>query len=214
MSKHRRHGFTRPSAATAGFTIVELLIVIVVIAILAAITIVAYNGIQARASNVKITSAVNTLEKAVQLWHVDTGNLPYSGGSSTATMPVTPTNGEACPGATTTGGWVASGSGYSCGLEDLLKAYKLIPSTLISSLPPNKNTNNSYKQTLMFYQCSALSNIHGYILMWYLDSPSSTEAANFDTEWQKCANSSTATANSSIYYTNYGMRNGKFMVLD
>ena len=32
-----------------GFTIVELLIVIVVIAILAAITIVAYNGIQNRA---------------------------------------------------------------------------------------------------------------------------------------------------------------------
>ena len=32
-----------------GFTIVELLIVIVVIAILASITIVAFNGIQARA---------------------------------------------------------------------------------------------------------------------------------------------------------------------
>ena len=39
-----------------GFTIVELLIVIVVIAILAAITIVAYNGIQARA---KATSGQN-----------------------------------------------------------------------------------------------------------------------------------------------------------
>ncbi len=33
-----------------GFTIVELLIVIVIIAILAAITIVAYNGIQNRAN--------------------------------------------------------------------------------------------------------------------------------------------------------------------
>ena len=33
----------------SGFTIVELLIVIVVIGILAAITIVAYNGIQSRA---------------------------------------------------------------------------------------------------------------------------------------------------------------------
>lgn len=36
-------------AAKRGFTIVELLIVIVVIAILAAITVVAYNGIQNRA---------------------------------------------------------------------------------------------------------------------------------------------------------------------
>lgn len=35
----------------AGFTIVELLIVVVVIAILAAITIVSYNGIQERAKS-------------------------------------------------------------------------------------------------------------------------------------------------------------------
>jgi prepilin-type N-terminal cleavage/methylation domain-containing protein len=41
-----------------GFTIVELLIVIVVIGILAAITIVAYNGVQQRA---KVTSANNDL---------------------------------------------------------------------------------------------------------------------------------------------------------
>jgi prepilin-type N-terminal cleavage/methylation domain-containing protein len=38
----------------SGFTIVELLIVIVVIAILAAITVVAYNGIQDRARNSSI----------------------------------------------------------------------------------------------------------------------------------------------------------------
>lgn len=40
-----------------GFTIVELLIVIVVIAILAAITIVAYNGVQTSASNSALKSA-------------------------------------------------------------------------------------------------------------------------------------------------------------
>lgn len=39
-----------------GFTIVELLVVIVVIAILASITIVSYNGIQSRANNAAVQS--------------------------------------------------------------------------------------------------------------------------------------------------------------
>ena len=48
-----------------GFTIVELLIVIVVIAILAAITIVAYNGIQNRAkASSASTLAANIAKKA------------------------------------------------------------------------------------------------------------------------------------------------------
>ena len=39
-----------------GFTIVELLVVIVVIGVLAAITIVAYNGMQARAYNASLVN--------------------------------------------------------------------------------------------------------------------------------------------------------------
>lgn len=50
-----------------GFTIVELLIVVVVIAVLAAITIVAYNGIQKRAGTATYTAAVDGLEKQIRL---------------------------------------------------------------------------------------------------------------------------------------------------
>lgn len=65
-----------------GFTIVELLIVIVVIGILAAITIVAYNGVQARAKATAVVSGIKSVEKAFRIlaieqdkstWWRDTG---------------------------------------------------------------------------------------------------------------------------------------------
>jgi type II secretion system protein G len=62
-----------------GFTIVELLIVIVVIGILAAITIVAYNGIQSRARDTARTSGINGVQKALELYRVDNGAYPSVG---------------------------------------------------------------------------------------------------------------------------------------
>lgn len=59
-----------------GFTIVELLIVIVVIGILAAITIVAYNGVQTRAENNKTSAAVNQSIKLLMLYKELNGNYP------------------------------------------------------------------------------------------------------------------------------------------
>ena len=52
---------------SSAFTIVELLVVIVVIGILAAITIVSYNGIQGRAQISKINEDLATLSRAIQL---------------------------------------------------------------------------------------------------------------------------------------------------
>ena len=66
----------------SGFTIVELLIVIVVIAILAAISIVAYNGIQTRAENNKTAQGLAAYAKALALYAVDNGTYP-----STTTYP-------------------------------------------------------------------------------------------------------------------------------
>ena len=62
----------------SGFTIVELLIVIVVIGILAAITIVAYNGIQQRGRDTRMISDLTNASKQLELYNVDNVSFPTS----------------------------------------------------------------------------------------------------------------------------------------
>lgn len=59
-----------------GFTIVELLIVIVVIAILATISIVVYNGVQNRAYNVSIQSDLKNIATKIELYKAEQGVYP------------------------------------------------------------------------------------------------------------------------------------------
>jgi prepilin-type N-terminal cleavage/methylation domain-containing protein len=63
---------------TSGFTIVELLIVIVIIGILAAITIVAYNGIQERARISSLQSSLTSIGKMAQVYQTNDGTFPAS----------------------------------------------------------------------------------------------------------------------------------------
>jgi type II secretion system protein G len=64
-----------------GFTIVELLIVIVVIGILAAITVVAYGSIQGKAKYNKVNTELVAMRKAIELYKVDNGTYPPTAGS-------------------------------------------------------------------------------------------------------------------------------------
>lgn len=66
--------------AVSGFTIVELLIVIVVIAILATISIVTYAGIQTRASNTQTIDAAKQYVKAFHLYAIDNSDYPNANG--------------------------------------------------------------------------------------------------------------------------------------
>jgi prepilin-type N-terminal cleavage/methylation domain-containing protein len=75
--KHRP-GARSNSYTSFGFTIVELLVVIVVIGILAAITIVSYTGISQKANNASLVSDLTNASQQLKLYYVDHGTYPTS----------------------------------------------------------------------------------------------------------------------------------------
>ena len=69
---------SKESHISKAFTIVELLVVIVIIGILAAITIVSYSGINRRAIAVSLTSDLSSDAKLLKLYNVDHSVYPDS----------------------------------------------------------------------------------------------------------------------------------------
>lgn len=189
------------SAAARGFTIIELLIVVVIIAILAAITIVAFNGVQDRARDTRIRAAAADIEKAVRRFALETGKQPYSGYGSTG-----PVNDLTCPGVTIANGFAGS-QVYQCTLEDLLVSAKLIPAGYISKLPgnPNYSTVSGGGLSLMLYQCGPAAN-DTYAIYWALKNPTSNDTTGINNTLNTCANSVSIR-------DSWGMRAGKIIQL-
>lgn len=107
----------------SGFTIVELLIVIVVIAVLAAISIVAYTGIQGRARDAQRIQDMNTIVKALEVYKTIHDEYPTAVSTNEA------------------GGWEISHNGTSA--TNFLSALKS-STTGVSSVPVDPtNTTQS-----------------------------------------------------------------------
>ena len=144
----------------SGFTIVELLIVIVVIAILAAITIVAYSGIQSRAKDSKRQEDLANVQRALEIYHATNGGYP------------------ACTGGTYQPGTATQ----SCALSTIATA--LVPST-IGSLPtdPVNSGQKIYRYGVGWKytaRCTTVTNnSDNYLLGAALDDTSQAACAGF-----------------------------------
>ncbi len=69
-----------------GFTIVELLIVIVVIGILAALVVVTYNGIQQKARDTERKTDINALHGQFEAYQAQNGKYPTLANANDATF--------------------------------------------------------------------------------------------------------------------------------
>lgn len=166
-----------------GFTIVELLIVIVVIAILAAISIVAYSSFTARASDTRVREGAAQFEKALYLWAAESPDLRPLGNSGASTAGVV--NGNCSNGSGA--GFVASGR-YACTTEDILHDAGYLPAGFVGSLP--RNTHYGGRQdgdhSMMPYSCNN-AGVGRYVLYWSLRAPTAEGVANLESIRSSCS---------------------------
>src|SRR5256714_9655888 len=80
-----RKFFSRRIGNQRGFTLIELMIVVAIIGILAAIAIPLYANVQARARVAKVQADARTLASAVSMFQAHTGALPAALANLTAT---------------------------------------------------------------------------------------------------------------------------------
>ena len=82
----------KPKSKQFGFTIVELLVVIVVIGILAAITIVSYGGVTNKANIASLQSDLTNTSQQLKLFQIDNSSYPATISTNCATNPDSLTN--------------------------------------------------------------------------------------------------------------------------
>jgi prepilin-type N-terminal cleavage/methylation domain-containing protein len=166
--------------AQRGFTIVELLIVVVVIAILAAITIVSYNGITNRANASAAQSTATVFQKKAELFASDgpTGTYPRAltdltgGASGTTNILSNPAINPAITTSTSSSWYVAHGS------------------VKITAIVPNRSNG---KDTIQYQVCgnlgsstapttiASMTNVVGGIIAYYDYANSTTILVNMGT---------------------------------
>lgn len=137
-----------------GFTIIEIIVVIVVIGILAAITFAVYAHTQKQARDTKVRDAAHKVVDAMEIWLSNHPGGSFKGGRNSSAVS-DPSNG--CIDGTGSG-WIAAGytldAAHRCTVGDVLTASKLLPVGFFDTLPA-ENTYRNSKTNLMLMSCNS-----------------------------------------------------------
>lgn len=193
-------------AVRQGFTIVELIVVIIVLAILVMITASIYQSAQAQARDAKNVDGMDKFADAISLFVAKNQHFPRGGSGSTSAIG---TNTECADGSN---GWAATG--YQCDVEDTLVASGYLPSGFTAGLSPNPlyTSNSTGSQSLMVYIAATTGTppVKKAMVMTSMESPTADDTAHFNAELTKCYGSVPATYSPR---DTYGMKNGICLVL-
>ncbi len=141
-----------------GFTIVELLIVVVVIGILAAIVIVVYGNITSSAKDTRLLDRGKKISKAIELYYVDRGYYP----------PIQDATGSESGCGSLTENWGHCDRNKT--LADALAPYMTIDPTSLSTTAPDSIGQNYY------YTSSPNNNNQTYGFMVYLNNTATNQS--------------------------------------
>lgn len=173
----------------AGFTIVELLIVIVVIAILATIAVVAYNGVQQRARDTKRKDDLAKITKAFQLWAAETGGDfgTMSAGAAGAEY-----------------GWFDQPYAEYPSVASVLVGAGYLDESVVD--PINRRSPADQASAYMITTCSSTSDTSRRIILARLETPPTETMA--DQLGESCTSASLTN-----YMTTYGVNYGRMITL-
>lgn len=177
-----------------GFTIIELIVVIVVIGVIAALTFVSYRSSQIQARDTKLQEAAVNAMDAVKLFAAQKGHFPVGGDGSSVDIG----NSTECPDGS--GGFFGGNS--LCTVFDTLVASDYLPANFMISLPINTVYDKSVKYTsLMLVQVPDFTPSRA-VMMVSQEAPSAKVTARFNAAMSDCNVNPTLI----LTFTQYGMR--------
>ena len=192
-----------------GFTVVELLVIIIVIGLLASIVLVSYNSTQRQARDAQIRDAASKIAESIELLSIKQGLTPTTSRSGSGSSgSITVVNGVSQCANGSGNGWFGKGS-YTCTMEDVLVANGYIESTYISSLPGNtRYSGNPTRYSFMIYRCNASGATGDFALLYTLEQPDPSDTTGYDSVYDDCQPGPTKST-----FAGYGMRGAKYIDL-